>query len=201
MIGSLIVGLTKLLTGAQARWVGTGPIARQRIYFANHTSHLDSILIWAALPDPLRRETSPVAARDYWGNGTVKRYLATQVFRCVLIDRKRENPEDDPLEPLYAALDAGRSLIIFPEGTRGLEAIPAPFKSGLYWLARNRPNVEVVPVWLENLNRVMPKGEFFPVPLLSSVSFGAPLALAADEPKAGFLERARDAIVKLSRND
>ena len=94
------------------------------------------------------------------------------------------------------ALDAGASLILFPEGTRNMtEERLLPFKSGLYHLAMARPQVELVPVWLENLNRMMPKGEIFPVPLLCTVTFGAPLTISAQEDKSAFLERARAALL------
>ena len=134
----ILVGVVKLLVGAYARWVGTQPSAAQRIYFANHTSHIDTLAIWSALPVSLRSRTRPIAARDYWGSG-LKRYIATRAFGAVLIDRARENTGADPLEPLRAALNAGDSLIIFPEGTRGTSAVPARFRSGLYRLAEEFP--------------------------------------------------------------
>ena len=131
---ALLVGVVKLLVGAYARWIGSAPSAAQRIYFANHTSHIDTLAIWSSLPRALRRRTRPIAARDYWGKG-LKKYIATRGFGAVLIDRARENPEADPLEPLRASLREGDSLIIFPEGTRGQSAVPAPFRSGLFRLA------------------------------------------------------------------
>ena len=114
---ALLVGAIKLLVGAYARRIGTGPSATQRIYFANHTSHIDTLAIWSSLPGPLRRRTRPIAARDYWGKG-LRKYIATRGFGALLIDRARANPEADPLEPLRGALRGGDSLIIFPEGTR-----------------------------------------------------------------------------------
>jgi len=131
---ALLVGVVKLLVGAYARWVGSAPGAAQRIYFANHTSHIDTLAIWSALPPALRRRTRPIAARDYWGTG-LRKYIATRGFGAVLIDRTRENPQSDPLEPLRVSLREGDSLIIFPEGTRGTTAIPAAFRSGLFRLA------------------------------------------------------------------
>ena len=97
---------------------------------------------------------------------------------------------------MAGSLDAGTSLILFPEGTRNTtDERLLPFKSGLFHLAGARPQVELVPVWIENLNRVMPKGEFVPIPLLCTVTFGAPLRLQAGEDKAAFLERARAALL------
>jgi 1-acyl-sn-glycerol-3-phosphate acyltransferase len=194
---ALLVGIVKLLVGAYARWIGTTPSAAQRIYFANHTSHIDTLAIWSSLPPELRRRTRPIAARDYWGTG-FRRYLATRGFGAVLIDRTRENSEADPLEPLRVALRAGDSLIIFPEGTRGATAVPARFRSGLFRLATEFPSVELIPVYLDNLHRSLPKGALLPVPVVCTVRFGAPLPRAAGESKETFLERARTAVVTLA---
>ena len=194
---SALVGLVRLLVGAYPRWVGCAPEPRQRIYFANHTSHVDTIALWAALPRQLRERTHPVAARDYWGTG-FRRYIAIKTLRAVLIDRTREDKTTDPLEPLLRVLAEGESLILFPEGTRGPGALPGPFKSGLYRLAQAMPRVELVPVYLENLHRSLPRGAFLPIPLTCTVRFGAPLDTVAGETKEAFLERARAEVVKLS---
>jgi 1-acyl-sn-glycerol-3-phosphate acyltransferase len=194
---ALLVGVIKLLVGAYARWIGTAPGPAQRIYFANHTSHIDTLAIWSSLPRELRRRTRPIAARDYWGTG-LKKYIATRGFGAVLIDRARENAEVDPLEPLRAALREGDSLIIFPEGTRGATALPARFRSGLFRLAGEFRSVELIPVYLDNLHRSLPKGALLPVPVVCTVRFGAPVSLIPDESKEVFLERARAAVIALA---
>jgi 1-acyl-sn-glycerol-3-phosphate acyltransferase len=192
----LITGFARLVTGVQARWIGCGPNPTQRIYYANHTSHGDFVLLWSALPDDLRARTRPVAGADYWLKGRLRSWLINAVFRGVLIERSGDRTTD-PLAVMLAALDAGDSLIIFPEGTRNFGEEMLPFKSGLYHLSRQRPGIELVPVWLENLARVMPKGQVIPVPLLCSVSFGAPITLQSGEEKEAFLQRARQCIIDL----
>jgi 1-acyl-sn-glycerol-3-phosphate acyltransferase len=192
----LLLGLVRLLTGAQARWHGSPPKAEQRIYFANHQSHADLVLIWAALPQELRSITRPIAAKDYWTGSRFKRWITTEVFNAVYVERERKGDED-PLQPLIQALESGDSLILFPEGTRGFSEDPQPFKSGLYNLARRFPDVVLVPAWIHNVQRVMPKGEVVPVPVLCSVTFGAPVVLGAEEPRADFLARARAAVMAL----
>ena len=196
VFGWLLLGFVRLLTGAQARWLGCPPKAEQRIYFANHQSHADLVMIWAALPEELRSITRPIAARDYWTKSDFKRWITTAVFNAVYVDRERQGDED-PLQPLIDALQSGDSLIIFPEGTRGHAAEPQAFKAGLYNLALRFPDVVLVPAWIANVQRVMPKGEVVPVPVLCSVTFGAPIRLEPGEERRAFLDRARAAVIAL----
>jgi len=196
LTGLLLASVARLVTGAQGHWLGCPPKAEQRIYFANHQSHLDWVLIWAALPHDLRATTRPIAARDYWTRTRLRHWVTREVFNAVYVDRQRTD-DQDPLEPLVAALEHGDSLVIFPEGTRSLRAEPQPFKSGLYHLAERFPGVPLVPAWIDNVQRVMPKGEVVPVPVLCSVTFGEPLQLQPGEDKRAFLERARSAVLAL----
>ena len=195
-MGLLIAFIARLVTGAQGHWKGCAPKAEQRIYFANHQSHLDWVLIWAALPSELRAQTRPIAARDYWTASAFKHWLTREVFNAVYVSRQRTD-DQDPLEPLVEALQHGDSLVIFPEGTRSNKGEPQAFKSGLYHLAAQFPQVQLIPAWIDNVQRVMPKGEVVPVPILCTVTFGAPLQLAPDEDKRAFLARARDAVLAL----
>ncbi|MFH0132134.1 1-acyl-sn-glycerol-3-phosphate acyltransferase [Variovorax sp. VaC1] len=292
LTGWLLLGIVRLLTGAQARWYGCPPKAEQRIYFANHQSHADLVMIWAALPEELRSITRPIAARDYWANTPVKRWITTEVFNAVYVERAATAPATpaapaapaaapveaeappppapraavtppaeriepsmepllpmslpfadtsvevmnevqgqldlpappppppapeppppvaaepeppvaeappaaDPLAPLIEALRSGDSIIIFPEGTRGHTGEPQKFKSGLYALATMFPEVVLVPAWIDNVQRVMPKGEIVPVPILCSVTFGAPIRVEEGEERRPFLDRARAAVIAL----
>lgn len=209
-LAGIIAALGRLVSGVQVRWQGSHPEQRQRIYFANHTSHLDFVVLWAALPRELRARTRPVAAKDYWEKGLCKPYLAERVFRAVLVERggagraaeagSSHVAARDLIERLAEALGTEDSLIIFPEGTRGTGETVAPFKSGIYHLARRRPDVELLPAHIDNLNRILPKGEVLPVPLISSITFGEPLRLADGENKPDFLARAREAVCRLRRN-
>lgn len=193
-----MIGFTRLLTGVQARWEGCAPLPRQRIYFANHSSHADIVLIWAALPVALRRATRPVAGADYWYQTSLRRYIIDEVIRAVLIDRSGTMNLGDPIGCMETALHGGDSLILFPEGTRNTtDERLLPFKSGLYRLACACPEVELVPTWIANVGRVLPKGATIPIPLLCSVSFGQPISRAADESRGAFLTRARTALLAL----
>lgn len=194
----LLCQFAKLLTGVRALWHGSAPEPRLRVYFANHRSHGDFVLIWAALPSALRRVTRPVAGADYWLTSNFKTWLINKVFRAVLIDRHPQRDGPNPIERMAEALRDDSSLILFPEGTRNLGEELQPFKSGIYHLAKAVPEVEFVPVWIENLGRVMPKGALIPVPLLCTLTFGAALTLQLDESKSEFLERARNALLELA---
>ncbi len=202
-LASILALVARLMSGVTVRWVDSSPVVRQRVYFANHSSHLDAVVLWAALPTPARVQTSPVAGIDYWGRTRIRRYLADNVFQALLINRQPKGAErslaaaEAVMADLVAAIDRGRSLIVFPEGTRGLGDEVAAFKSGIFHLARQRPDVELVPAYLENLNRILPKGEVLPVPVLSSATFGPPMRIEAGEDKAAFLERLRAAVVRL----
>jgi 1-acyl-sn-glycerol-3-phosphate acyltransferase len=198
VVTSLTIGGARFLTGMHARWVGCMHDNVQRVYFANHTSHMDFVLVWSALPARLREKTRPVAASDYWNRGIVRRYFIHRAFRAVVIDRKYSEKFVNPIEPMLEALDSGESLILFPEGTRGAGEELQPFKCGIFHLAKARPQVDLVPVWIDNSYRVMPKGTPVPIPLLCSATFGEPLRMATDEPKEIFLARLRQALLDLS---
>jgi 1-acyl-sn-glycerol-3-phosphate acyltransferase len=208
-IASLLAAVARGISGVQVQWAGCEPSERQRIYFANHTSHLDFVVLWSALPPEIRARVRPIAAKDYWEETPLRRYLAQNVFHAVLLERgttaKAKNPEEAHfvgrhlIEEMDNALGTQDSLILFPEGTRGTGEKMGPFRSGLYHLATRRPDVELVPAYLDNMNRILPKGEFLPVPMLSLLTFGKPIQLEPNEDKDAFLERAREAVAGLRR--
>jgi 1-acyl-sn-glycerol-3-phosphate acyltransferase len=184
---SLSLRAVRRIAGAKSRWIGPKPSANQRIYCANHTSHLDAALLLAALPTRLANQTRPVAAADYWAAGRLRRYLTEDVFRSVMI--QRESKELNPLAPVFQALRQGDSLIFFPEGTRGPGGFLQPLKPGIYSLARAFPKVEIVPVWIQNSSRVLPKSAKFPIPESCTLLFGEALSLKDNEDAAAFLLR------------
>ncbi|MBV8374931.1 MAG: 1-acyl-sn-glycerol-3-phosphate acyltransferase [Candidatus Eremiobacteraeota bacterium] len=200
----LIAGGARLITGVQVSWLDGMPAAGQAIYFANHTSHLDFVVLWSSLPAELRARTRPAAAADYWSHG-FRRKLAVDVFNAVLVSRHEHNGDPgraetaarETIERIAEEIGDRYSLIIFPEGTRGTGETVAPFKSGLYYLCLRKPGIALIPAYIENLNRILPKGEFLPVPFISRVRFGKTMFLEPSEPKREFLQRARDAVCRL----
>lgn len=198
LLAGAIAGFSRILAGATVRHAGYVPGGAQRIYYANHTSHLDFVVLWSALPRETRQRTRPVAGSDYWDKGALRRFLAREIFRAVLVDRSGATKDRSPVDDMVAALDEGDSLILFPEGTRGDGAAIAPFKSGIFHVVTRKPEVELVPVMIENLNRILPKGEIVPIPLLSSITLGPPLRLGTGESKEGFLARLRAELERLT---
>jgi 1-acyl-sn-glycerol-3-phosphate acyltransferase len=205
LVSAVLRGLCRLVTGAHPRWLCDPRSLAPRIYFANHCSHLDTVVVWSTLPDALRERTRPVAARDYWGHGAVRRFIADRVFDALLIDRKSaegaetvERQRRETLEAMTSVLDGERSLILYPEGTRGSGEAVQPFRAGLYHLAKARPAVPLVPVYLGNLARILPKGATLPVPMQGQVVFGPELHIAIGEDKQAFLERCRRAVLELA---
>jgi 1-acyl-sn-glycerol-3-phosphate acyltransferase len=196
LTGNTIILLARFFSGYTVRWVDCQPDTCQRIYFANHTSHLDAVVLWSALPAEIRNLTRPVAAKDYWDKTRWKRLLARS-FNAMLIDRKSIKVHQSPVDLMLSEMGDIYSLIVFPEGGRADDGTMGEFKSGIYYLAKKRPDLELVPVYMENLNRILPRGEYMPVPLLSSITIGAPIWLESGEPKADFLERARNAVRSL----
>jgi 1-acyl-sn-glycerol-3-phosphate acyltransferase len=186
----------KLLSGATVRWFECQPDPCQRVYFANHTSHLDALILWASLPRQIREVTRPVAAKDYWDKDFLRRYMA-RTFNALLIDRDEIKVHNSPIDLMIREMGSNFSLIVFPEGTRNTGEEMQEFKSGLYHLSRKRPDLELMPVYIDNLNRVLPRGEFLPVPLLSSITIGPPIWLEPKENKNDFLKRAREAVRRL----
>ena len=198
--GQAISVFARFMTAPRAIWQGIAPEPRQRVYFANHNSNGDFVLLWTVLPAPLRRQTRPVAALEYWLASPLRAFIGRDVFNAVLIDRRPEARTADPVAQMTEALDQGASLILFPEGGRNnSDAALLPFKSGLFHLAKARPEVDLVPVWIANLNKVMPKGEIIPVPLICTLTFGAALHLSPDEAKDAFLARASAALLALGQ--
>lgn len=193
LTGQVVVLAAKLFSGFSVRWVDCQPDTCQRVYFANHTSHLDAVVLWSALPREVRYLTRPVAAKDYWTGSLLRRHLA-RTFNAILIDRKEIKIHQSPIELMLREVGDVYSMIVFPEGGRTSGEEMGEFKSGLYYLGKKRPDLELMPVYIDNMNRVLPRGEVLPVPLLSSITIGPPIWLEAGEPKTEFLRRARDAV-------
>lgn len=192
----IICFFTAAITGVRPRPLPENNVPT--VYYANHNSHGDFILVWISLPQALRLRTRPVAGADYWKKGAVRRFIANSVFNVLLVERNSDNPQQ-AIENMTNALSQGEDLIIFPEGTRNLgEELIQPFKSGIYHLAQQQPQIQFVPVWIDNMKQVLPKGSILPIPLICQVRFGEPISLQENEEKADFIARSQQALTALS---
>jgi 1-acyl-sn-glycerol-3-phosphate acyltransferase len=202
-----MVLVARTITRKSVRFLERIDDARQRIYYANHTSHLDFILIWSSLPRHVRERTRPVAGRDYWERSRFRRYYVRNVFNAVLIDRQLLDRDTvggafdrrgrEAVEQMLEGLGNEYSLILFPEGTRGSGESIGQFRSGLFHLCRERPDVELVPVRIHGAHKVLPKGRFVPRPQESDLTFGPAMRLEEGETRTAFIERARAALSRL----
>jgi 1-acyl-sn-glycerol-3-phosphate acyltransferase len=199
-----MVLVARTITRKSVRFLERIDDTRQRIFFAKHSSHLDFILIWSSLPRHVRERTRPVAGRDYWERSRFRRYYVQEVFNAVLIDRKLLDSDTvggafdrrgrEAVEQMLQGLGAEHSLILFPEGTRGSGESIGQFRSGLYYLSRERPDVELVPVRIHGAHKVLPKGRKLPRPQESDLTFGESMRFEEGETRTAFIERARAAL-------
>ncbi len=196
--GKAISVIARVLTAPRISFQAPIPKDRQIVYFANHTSNADTVLIWTALGKQ-RHKTRPVAAADYWLTSTLRRFIGLDVFRVLPIERRPQKRTADPIEQMSQAIGQGDSLIIFPEGTRNDTGAPLlDLKPGIYHLARKHPDITFVPIWIDNLSGVMPRGEIIPVPLICSLTFGSPFSLREGESRHAFMSRARERLLDLA---
>jgi len=194
MTADLLAMLVRFATGVSVGKV-YGWTGKPCVFFANHSSNLDALVIWSALPREIRIQTSPVAAQDYWTKNWLRRWISGKVFNAVLLNRKGR-PEDrsHPLQAVFDMLGKGRSIIIFPEGTRSQEGDLLKFKPGIFHLKERYPHCAMIPISLQNLNRILPKGQSLPVPLIGRITVHPELGDVEGESREEFLARARTAV-------
>lgn len=197
--------ICRVFTGVRPKYLSQLSSQKNYIYYANHSSHLDGIIILACFPHQERERIYFVVAADYWKKTFLRRYCANSIFNTILINRHpkilskvaMENTRQtlDSMEDMHKVLDDGNSLIIFPEGTRGYGQSIADFKSGIWHLSRKHPEISLVPVYLDNLHRVLPKGSFLAVPMMCKAIIGKPvLATTSAETKQEFLSRLKQSL-------
>ena len=164
------------------------------LFIGNHRSYFDILLTYSRC----RRLTGYVAKKEMEKIPLLSTWMKN--LYCLFLDRDNMR---EGLKTILQAIDYvknGISICIFPEGTRRPQPLPSEFKSGLWRLMRDFPDVELIPVYIENLYRAMPKGVLIPVPTICSIRFGAPLEHSPDEPKEEFLTKARQAVIDLAQS-
>jgi len=163
-----------LFIGLRVRGRERIPRSGQFILIANHSSHLDTVSLLSLFKITRLRRVRPVAAADYFERNAIVSFLTKTIFNILPIARKDITAENHPVRRMQEALESGQSLILFPEGTRGSGGEVGPFRSGIAHLIEKMPAVPVVPAYLVNMGRSLPKGEFIPVPFFCEVRLGEP---------------------------
>ena len=168
-------------------------ISEPFILIANHSSHLDTVSLLSLFPLSRLRRIRPVAAADYFERNRFVSFFTKTLFNILPIARKNITTENNPLRRMREAIEGGDSLIIFPEGTRGSGEQIGEFRSGVAHLIEKMPEVPVIPAYLVNMGRSLPKGEFIPVPFFCEIRIGAPRVLQGSRQE---ITRALEAAVR-----
>lgn len=153
----------------------------QVVIVSNHNSHLDTVVLLDLVGVRRMERFRPVAAADYFEVSGPVEYFSHALFNILPIRRKGPGDQSqNPIDVMAQAIEAGESLILFPEGTRGEPEKLARFRSGVGVLVAKYPHLKVIPVWLEGMGKILPKGAWYPVPFNGSVNIGPPTAFTGD---------------------
>jgi 1-acyl-sn-glycerol-3-phosphate acyltransferase len=180
-----------LFIGLRLRGREHVPATDPFVLVANHTSHLDTVALLSMFSLARLHRIRPVAAADYFERTRLVSFLSHALFNVLTVARTHVGRDNNPLEGMLAALHAGQSLILFPEGTRGRGGEPGHFLPGVAHLVEKAPDVPVVPAYLLNMGRALPKGSILPVPFFCEVRLGPALYPKGSRQEIlGELERA-----------
>jgi len=150
----------------------------QFIIIANHNSHLDILLLFQVLQPEKICRTHPLAAQDYFKKPAWLFKTVNFLFKPVWLDRN--TCKTSTFKEIQKRIDDGRSIIFFPEGTRGETPKIQEFKRGIGLVAKNNPDLSIIPVYLEGPERALPKKASFPLPLLNYITISPPQILTDD---------------------
>jgi 1-acyl-sn-glycerol-3-phosphate acyltransferase len=153
------------------------------IFAPNHHSHLDTPVMITSIPEPWRHKLFVGAAADYFFRTPVTSAVSALAIGAVPIERTRVSRRS--ADRLASLIDAGWSLLIFPEGGRSPDGWGQPFRGGAAYLAL-RCGVPVVPVHIQGTGRILRKGRKLPRPATAKVTFGAPLYPAEGQNASRF---------------
>ncbi len=194
----LVIGrlLILVVLGVNVRNRDRLPARGPAIVVCNHNSHLDTLLLMSLLPWRVALDTYPVAAADYFLRNPLVAWFSTKVAGIIPIKRQVSASDRDVFDACHRALDAGKVLIVFPEGSRGEPEEMAELKSGIAHLARSYPDVPVIPVFAYGLGRALPRGEALLVPFFCDVFVGEPVMGITQ--KATFMAELKNRFEELS---
>ncbi|MBF0505121.1 MAG: 1-acyl-sn-glycerol-3-phosphate acyltransferase [Candidatus Omnitrophica bacterium] len=191
IVRPLLVFFIGLRVRGREHW----PLEHPFIVIANHTSHLDAAALLAFFPLKDLRRVRPVAAADYFNSNKCIAFFSRIFFNILPIARKNIGRHQNPLDGLREALEHKETLIIFPEGTRSSSGEMGPFHTGIAHILKEFPQVPVIPVYMSNMYKALPKGEFILVPFICEVNIGKPLFLSGTKDE--IVQTLRDSVIKL----
>jgi long-chain acyl-CoA synthetase len=166
-----------------------GPV----VFAANHQSHMDVPVILSALPGRLRARVAPAMAKEFfkahffpgdhtwreWFTNSLNYYLAAFYFNAFPLPQ-REAGARQTLKYIGELLGGGWSILIFPEGMRSATGDIKPFRGGIGMIGA-RLEVPIVPVRIDDVDRLMPVGSTFIRPGRVRVAFGAPMHVRGED--------------------
>jgi 1-acyl-sn-glycerol-3-phosphate acyltransferase len=171
-------------------WLGVSVWQRRRlpvkgpaILVANHNSHLDVLTLLSLFPLSFVDRVQPAAAADYFLKSRFLAWFSLRVVGVIPVTRGGDPKKDDPLKGCAQALNEGRVLILFPEGTRGEPEQLSEIKNGLWFLSRQFPDVPIIPIFMFGLGRSMGKGQWIPVPFFVDVYVDEPMYFDSDKER------------------
>ncbi len=169
--------LVKIVIGLRYHSPIRLPEKGRAIIVANHNSHLDTMVLVSMMPLRLLSKVQPVAAADYFTTNPLIKWFALNIIGILPIHRdKNAAKATNPIDLCQEALEQGKILIFFPEGSRGEPEEMSELKYGISKLAQACPDVSVYPVYLHGLGKVMPKGDPVLVPFFCDISFAQPFS-------------------------
>ena len=168
-----------------------GPV----IFAGNHHSHLDTPVVLTSIPEPWRHRMFVGAAADYFFRTRVTSAASALVIGAIPIERSKVTRRS--ADQAAELIDAGWSMLIFPEGGRSPDGWGQPFRGGAAYLS-SRCNVPVVPLHIEGTARILRKGARMPSPANVRVTYGVPLLPADGENATRFAERIERSVAELA---
>jgi len=168
-----------------------------KIIIANHNSHLDTLFIMSLFPNKIIDKVKPVGAKDYFYSNKYISWISKNLLDIIPLDRKVK--EKDPLKSIYDSLDKGNIVIIFPEGSRGNPEELTSFKNGIHHIAKNKPDVEIIPIYMEGMGKSLPKNEALFVPFVGNVNIGKEIKFNKEEKREDFIKRLEKTMKKLKK--
>ncbi|EGK12430.1 lysophospholipid acyltransferase family protein [Kroppenstedtia eburnea] len=178
--------LTLIVLGIHIRHRERLPEKGPAILVANHNSHLDTLVMMTLFPLRMLNRIRPVAAADYFLKNRWLAWFSLNIMHIIPLRRKGGQKNRDLFQGITTALAQGDLVILYPEGSRGEPERLQKYKSGIYHLARECPDVPIYPIFMHGLGKALPKGDPILVPFFCDVFVGEPFRWQED--RQAFME-------------